>query len=954
MLSKSEVDDIKKRNDIIEVVSRYVVLKKDGVNFIGCCPFHSEKTASFSVSPKKQIFKCFGCGKGGDVLHFLMEFGKGFKEALKELEDPKNTAGALPTDYRKTDYNKPAIEWKILQPPLPFVPPPLEHYRHGKPGAFWAYRNIDGNIIGFTCRFNFPGGKKEVLPYVYATNGQREEWRWKGFDRPRPLYNLQLLKLRPDAPVMLGEGEKTADAMNKYFSAYNCLTWIGGVEGVKHADFMPLYGRKILLWPDNDKEKKYTEGPRKGQVMDFHDQPGNKAMLLIYEILKTNCETIEWVNNPPLEPCGWDVADAVWDQSQAVDYLANNITFVPPRPVAAPVAEIRNKPETKAPDGFDIKGHAIEEYRAPVSNTPPPAEMPNDGNPRVDDGAVKDGGYFRFLGYQKEGNGILYHFYTYTAKTVVSLTPGSMSKPNLLQLASMQWWEMYFPGRRAGFELEPAQNWLIQKSTEAGVFNSKWIRGRGAWLDGKDVVVHAGDRLIVNGNETSFEKYNSKYIYEIGDEMGFKLVKPLTTKEAKGLVEMLDMISWEREINSYLVAGWCVIAPICGALLWRPHIWINGAAGTGKSWIFEQIIRRILGESALSVQSETSEAGLRQTLRHDALPVVFDEAEANDRKAAARIQDVLSLMRASSSSDGGLLLKGTAGGAAKSYQIRSCFAFASISVPIKQQSDRTRVTICGVKAVDKKRYPDQWKNLVKKYDATITDEYCAKFRARAIAMLPTILKNAQVFSNAAAAELGQQRAGDQVGALLAGAYSLRKNGLITFNEAVEFIKVRDWAEERSQTETRDEIKLINYLMNQITRIESSSGVQERSIGELVMTAAGLHSDILDDNQAQKRLNRIGVKVLGMQYVCIANDHDAINKFLENTPWSSNYNKILARLEGAAAVDPTRFASGVKVRAVKIPYRSIFTEGQLDLNETALPTGKGIITKDDFPEDDLPF
>lgn len=72
------IDEVTKQRiidsaDIYEVISDYVALKKRGVNYVGCCPFHNEKTGSFTVSPAKGIFKCFGCGKGGDVVHFVME-----------------------------------------------------------------------------------------------------------------------------------------------------------------------------------------------------------------------------------------------------------------------------------------------------------------------------------------------------------------------------------------------------------------------------------------------------------------------------------------------------------------------------------------------------------------------------------------------------------------------------------------------------------------------------------------------------------------------------------------------------------------------------------------------------------------------------------------------------------------------------------------------------------------
>ena len=80
------MDEIIARTDIVDVVGRYVPLKKQGQNFVGLCPFHHEKTPSFSVSQNKQIFHCFGCGVGGNVFKFLMEIDHlTFPEAVRKL-----------------------------------------------------------------------------------------------------------------------------------------------------------------------------------------------------------------------------------------------------------------------------------------------------------------------------------------------------------------------------------------------------------------------------------------------------------------------------------------------------------------------------------------------------------------------------------------------------------------------------------------------------------------------------------------------------------------------------------------------------------------------------------------------------------------------------------------------------------------------------------------------------
>ncbi|GAB3220454.1 DNA primase [Algoriphagus aestuariicola] len=85
-ISKLTTDKVKERADIVEVVGDYVPLKKKGQNMWACCPFHGEKSPSFSVSPSKQIYKCFGCSKAGDPIQFIMDIeGVGFQEAIRHL-----------------------------------------------------------------------------------------------------------------------------------------------------------------------------------------------------------------------------------------------------------------------------------------------------------------------------------------------------------------------------------------------------------------------------------------------------------------------------------------------------------------------------------------------------------------------------------------------------------------------------------------------------------------------------------------------------------------------------------------------------------------------------------------------------------------------------------------------------------------------------------------------------
>lgn len=895
--------------DIIQVIGKRVSLKKKGHEWVGLCPFHNDKNASLQVNPNKQIYKCFACGAGGDAIDFLMRSGATFHEAVKELSNGQIGTG-MP---EQRELPKPVKTWKQITPIAP--PNQIHHYRNGEPSRVWAYHASDGKLIGYVCRFDKPEGK-DVIPYSYCTDGTRQEWRWQSFDTPRPLYNLHQIYARPEAVILVVEGEKTAEAAQSLLPDVVVTCWPGGTNAVGLVDWSPLAGRKVMLWPDNDTEQKYGSNHQlAGKVRPWYEQPGNAAMLQIAGYIAGIARLVKWVKNPEWAPHKWDVADADWSPDECYEYLKLNIIDVP-------------KPQSKDNDTIDMidneyynsYDYEYENYQEPDYQEDSKQSYEPDPLPNLE--AVTEGEHFTCLGWDKgEGGQQNMYFFVKNSRAVIRLAPNQMSINNILALAPVNWWQENFPSKREGINKIAVANSLVQTNLAIGMFEPLLIRGRGAWMDEHRVVIHAGSRLIVDGKPTALGSLTTRYIYEISHELKLNPIDPLTVQEANKLMDVIHKINWERDIDPYLLAGWCVVAPVCGALTWRPHIWLTGAAGTGKSWVFLNIVRKLLGNTGLPVQSETTEAGLRQTLGSDALPVIFDEAEGEDKKNQDRMQSVLSLMRAASSEDGGLMLKGTAGGQSKSYVMRSCFAFASISVQVAQQSDRSRVTIIGLrKEMDEDLRKSRWKELQKNYHDIVTDSWVERLQARTINILPIILKNIRTFAAAAATELGEQRAGDQLGALLAGAYSLYSDSEITYDEAVSWIRQRDLSEERGLNSTKDEIALFGFLMDQITKIETSYGTMERTIGELVTFAIGYKADsVILQDQAEARIKRLGIKVDRETWtVIISNTAEPIKRMLEKTAWSRNHHKILLRIEGAESVESTRFASGMNSRAVKVP------------------------------------
>ena len=109
------IEEIREKNDIVDVIGAHVKLQRKGSSYFGLCPFHNEKSPSFSVSPDKQMYYCFGCGAGGNVYTFMMEYENfSFQEAVKALADRAGVA--LPErEYSEEEKKAADIRSRILE-----------------------------------------------------------------------------------------------------------------------------------------------------------------------------------------------------------------------------------------------------------------------------------------------------------------------------------------------------------------------------------------------------------------------------------------------------------------------------------------------------------------------------------------------------------------------------------------------------------------------------------------------------------------------------------------------------------------------------------------------------------------------------------------------------------------------------------------------------------------------
>jgi DNA primase len=148
-IPQAKIDEIQGSADIVAYISRYVNLKQTGKNFKGLCPFHKEKTPSLIVSPEKQIFHCFGCGKGGNVIGFMMEFEKiSYPEALRRLATDAGITLTFEGDERSaTEKSEFEPLYQANQSARDFFLQELEHKNAQAARAYLAKRNLKNETL---------------------------------------------------------------------------------------------------------------------------------------------------------------------------------------------------------------------------------------------------------------------------------------------------------------------------------------------------------------------------------------------------------------------------------------------------------------------------------------------------------------------------------------------------------------------------------------------------------------------------------------------------------------------------------------------------------------------------------------------------------------------------------------------------------------------------------------
>ncbi|MGF7151308.1 hypothetical protein FHS96_004971 [Sphingomonas zeicaulis] len=504
-----------------------------------------------------------------------------------------------------------------------------------------------------------------------------------------------------------------------------------------------------------------------------------------------------------------------------------------------------------------------------------------------------------------------------------------------------------------GWRPEQAARALRKSCADIGLWTPEGkVRGAGAHrADDGSLVLHCGD-AVWRGDQPAGEQWGQPgvlgdMIYPAAPRTPRPWYDPVTTRVGEDLLGLIRTWHWERgTLDALLMLGWIAAASVCGALEWRPAVWVTGGRGTGKSTL-QKVVELVMGTNGLLQAADVTEAWVRQTLKMRTLPIALDEleAEGDDRRA----QSIIKLARLAAS--GAKMGRGGSDHVAHDFTMRSSFLFSSILIPPLNSADRSRMAILELQPIpENAAVPD--------IDAKELTAWGGMIRRRMVDEWHRLDLVLQAY-RAELADVGHDpRMQDQFGTLLACAdlllYDAGDNEHIrTIAEGLDARHLAEKAEDEGEGE--------QAARRIATSVAQGRGGEEPETVAMWINralAAGLPSLMgdagADVDKVQRRLQMHGMVLVtalrevgedgkacvkryrgggppkpdndkGLAlFVAVANSHQGLDLLLRETRWSKGvWSQALARIPGAHRRQKVKIGARAEW-SVLVPYAAFAT------------------------------
>ena len=633
-------------------------------------PAHDDDSPSMSVNVSKGLYNCHGCGVRGNAYQYLTDFRRlEPAEAMQTLQDLGGSEAYANSMRKQFEANE---EKNRRDPPSTsdiYGKARITKTLMGDRTALYDYTDPAGKVEFKVGRYEASVDgedkpKKTFRPFTPKKDGtgywvvspRSEQLPLEGRIDHYPIYRLKTIAAAvrswtgmPDGQrgqIWVVEGEKCADLLSrvdvvnaqgaKRPPPLTCSLYGGSKHPLEHHDLTILYGQRVLLLADADRN-------------------GREYMKKLGKHLAEFRSEVRYFM--PDGTDGHDVGDA------AATGWAGVMDFI-----------------TRA---GGVKGHE-EVFTVAVDETKQPMDLPMIDTP-----------YFRIMGFEDRSI-VIQSKRTHKIHKLAASSVGAMG--NLIVLAPLHFWKQMAGGKDpAQKHRDVWADAMIRAAEERGEMSTQsvymWSRGAHKDRTGKVIynvgngILEADDSGLLNRMKPLMQDVETSEIYLPGpkidlydDEQAFQYG-----------AELYDAISgyrWEREEHGQAFLGWIVASLIGGALPFRPMLWLTALPDTGKTFLLEFVVKALFG-NLVTDWANVSEAAMAAQTSFSALPAYLDEFEPKPGKER-RIDDILALVRVATSG-GAARTRATQTG--EFYQARPRFSLlmASIDRPALSDADSSRI-----------------------------------------------------------------------------------------------------------------------------------------------------------------------------------------------------------------------------------------------------------------------
>lgn len=503
------------------------------------------------------------------------------------------------------------------------------------------------------------------------------------------------------------------------------------------------------------------------------------------------------------------------------------------------------------------------------------------------------------------------------------------------KLIEESYWEKHFGdfvNGRVTIDWQRAQSVLFSQCHHRGQYEEDAVRGTGVYLDEGRVILHVGDKVYEDGKERKFHQIKSDRIYVPRTKINPIHMLQLEDAELKLVWDSFDKINLKDKEKKVYIFGWLVCAVLTGVLDWRPHLYITGSKGSGKTELLG-FISGILqkGFNVVTMQAvHSTSKGMRQALDSCAVPIIVDEVEADTQTQKKISEDIVRFFRIASSNSAAKILLGRQNQNARIIGSDACGIMAGINMQLKEEQDLSRFCIIDMEVPrdkDSRELAKEW-DKVKEVWNRIDEEWARKFVTRVITNVKTIKQNIDAYRKYLNRNVEgfPARLADQHGTLLAASVIWEHTRVLTEEEmASMYPNLIQMAKESDDMKTTNE----EACLKEIIEMPIRDAVGTNKMIASILARHWFESEPIDE-VVKESLNILGVVVYekrsGEKGIFIRKTK-VLDESMNKTSYSKGYIGMLEKIPGAEKMK----SGGGKYRGVFIPKDSVISHIIIDQN-----------------------